>query len=392
MKLAVRLPPDRRPRRVDLLIAAAVTLLAQAETSLADGTDPNGAYAATAVAMTVPLVWRRIAPLGVLAFVFVPLLAMAAVGYVLNSSYVMVVLLAAFSAVGAYCERRRAVAGLGLGLALLAGVMAVEYVVAADGNEAARLGDLVFLGGILGVVWALAVGLRERSARAGELEERADRLEREREERARVAVAEERARIARELHDVVAHSVSVIAVQTGSLRRRLRHERPAEAEELSAVEQTARQALGEMRRMLGLLRTDDEGLALAPQPGIEHVNRLVEQVREAGLAVELDVDGARRPLPPGVDLAAYRIVQEALTNVLKHAGSARARVGVRFTDRELELAITDDGRGPSGDVNGGGHGLVGMRERVALYGGSLDAAPADAGGFAVRATLPIPAP
>ncbi|MBW3606819.1 MAG: hypothetical protein KY463_00440 [Actinobacteria bacterium] len=392
MKLAVRLPPDRRPRRLDLLIAAAVTLLAQAETWLVRATDPNAAYAAAAVAMTVPLVWRRIAPLGVLAFVFVPLLAMAAAGYVLDSSYVMVVLLAAFSAVGAYCERRRAVAGLGLGLALLAGVMAVEYVVAADGNEAGRLGDLVFLGGILGVVWALAVGLRERSARAGELEERADRLEREREERARVAVAEERARIARELHDVVAHSVSVIAVQTGSLRRRLRHERPAEAEELSAVEQTARQALGEMRRMLGLLRTDDEGLALAPQPGIEHVNRLVEQVREAGLSVELDVDGARRALPPGVDLAAYRIVQEALTNVLKHAGPARARVAVRFTDRELELAITDDGRGPGGDVNGGGHGLVGMRERVALYGGSLDAAPADAGGFAVRATLPIPAP
>ncbi len=181
-------------------------------------------------------------------------------------------------------------------------------------------------------------------------------------------------------------------MQTGSVRRRLRHEQPAEAEELSAIEQTARQALAEIRRMLGLLRTDDESLALAPQPGIEQVDRLIEQVREAGLAVELDVDGARRPLPPGVDLAAYRIVQEALTNVLKHAGPARARVGVRFTDRELELEVTDSGRGPSGDGNGGGHGIVGMRERVALYGGSLDAAPGDAGGFAVRATLPIPAP
>lgn len=392
MRQAIRLLPDRRPRRSDLLIAAAIALLAQVETWLTQGTDPKAAFAAAALAMTLPLVWRRVAPIAVLALVFVPLLFMAAAGYVLNSSYIMLVLLAAFSAVGAYCERRRAVAGLGLGLLLLAALLVVENVVAAEGDDAAALDDLIFLAAILGVVWALAVALRERSTRAGELEERAGRLEREREQRARAAVAEERARIARELHDVVAHSISVIAVQTGSLRRRLRHERPEDAEELSAVEQTARQALTEMRRMLGLLRTDDERLALTPQPGIEQVDRLVEQVREAGLTVELDIGGARRPLPPGVDLAAYRILQEALTNVLKHAGSVRARVGVRFTERELELQITDDGRGASGDANGGGHGLVGMRERVALYGGSLDAAPDPAGGFAVRATLPIPAP
>jgi len=175
------------------------------------------------------------------------------------------------------------------------------------------------------------------------------------------------------------------------MRRRLRHERPQETEELAAIEQTARQALAEMRRMLGLLRTDDEGPALAPQPGIGEVGQLVENARTTGLAVELDVEGEVRPLPPGVDLAAYRIVQEALTNVIKHAGPAQARVGLRFGERELELEVTDDGRGAGTVPDGGdgGQGLVGMRERVALYGGSLAAGPGSDGGFAVRARLPI---
>jgi signal transduction histidine kinase len=240
-------------------------------------------------------------------------------------------------------------------------------------------------------VWTLAVALRERSQRAGELQDRADRLERDQEEQARAAVAEERARIARELHDVVAHSVSVIAVQTGSIRHRLRTERPAEAAELSGVEQTARQALAEMRRMLGLLRADDEGLSLAPQPGMDEVQRLVDQVRETGLPVQLEIEGDRRPLAPGVDLAAYRILQEALTNVMKHAGPSHARVAVRFGERTVELEVADDGRGPSAGANGGGHGLIGMRERVALYGGSLETRPGADGGFVVRASLPIAA-
>jgi signal transduction histidine kinase len=237
------------------------------------------------------------------------------------------------------------------------------------------------VGGILVSAWTLAVVLHERS-------ERADRLLVERDERAREAVAEERARIARELHDIVSHAVSVIAVQSGSLRRRLRHERPAEAEELRGIEETARQALGDMRRMLGLLRTDEDAPALAPQPGLAQVDRLVEQVRETGLDVEVAVEGEPRALPPGVDLAAYRIVQEALTNVLKHADGAYACVALRFGERELALEITDDGRGPDPASNGGGHGLVGMRERAALYGGSLEAQPAPGGGFQVRARLP----
>jgi signal transduction histidine kinase len=174
------------------------------------------------------------------------------------------------------------------------------------------------------------------------------------------------------------------------VRRRLRHERPDEARDLSGVEETARQALAEMRRMLGLLRANGDAPALAPQPGMDELDRLVERVREAGVEVELEVGGEHRPLPPGVDLAAYRIVQEALTNVIKHAGPARATVAVRYGERELEVEVRDDGRGGSAS-DGRGHGLVGMRERAALYGGQLDAGPAPGGGYAVRARLPVTA-
>ena len=391
MEPAVAKDPVRRPRRFDIALAAAVAVVAQVETWLTAAYEPKAAYAAAALAMGVPLAWRRVAPVGVIAVVFVPLLAMALAGRRIESSYVMLVLLVAFSAVGAYSERRRAVIGLLTGFALLALVMVFEHLVDSINAEPPIAGDFVFLGAILGVVWMLAVALRERSQRAGELQDRADRLEREQEEQARAAVAEERARIARELHDVVAHSVSVIAVQTGSIRHRLRSERPAEAAELSGVEQTARQALAEMRRMLGLLRAD-EGLSLAPQPGMDEVPRLVDQVRETGIDVELQISGDRRPLAPGVDLAAYRILQEALTNVMKHAGPSYARVAVRFGERAVDLEVADDGRGPSGGHNGGGHGLVGMRERVALYGGTLEARPGADGGFVVRASLPIAAP
>ena len=369
-----------------------MALIAQIETWSTQELDPRWAFAAAALAMTIPLAWRRAAPTAVLALVFVPLIAMAAAGERLDSSFVMLVLLVAFYSVGAYCARREAIRGLLAGLALLAVVMIVENATASAGDEAVIIGDFVFIAAIVGVVWALAAMVRDRSQRAGELEERADRLERERAEEARLAVAQERARIARELHDVVAHSVSVIAVQTGSIRRRLRHERPDEAAELSTVEETARQALAEMRRMLGLMRTDEDGPELAPQPGIDDVPRLVEQLRETGLAVELEMNGERRALPPGVDLAAYRIVQEALTNVLKHAGPACAQIALRFGERELELHISDDGRGALNGQGGSGHGLVGMRERVSLYGGSLEAGSADEGGFTVRATLPIPPP
>ena len=389
MKAASPAARRRRPRRFDALLAAAIVVIAQVETWLTGIYDPKLPYAAAALAMTLPLAWRRIAPIAVLAVVFVVLLTMALAGSGLESAYIMLVLLAAFFAVGAYCERRRAVIGLALGLASLALLIVAENLIDSKGVGDPVAGDFIFIGAIVSVVWALAVGLRERSQRAGRLEQHAERVDREREQQAHAAVAEERARIARELHDVVAHSVSVIAVQTGSIRHRLRNARPAEAQELEGIERTARQALAEMRRMLGLLRADDEGMSLVPQPGLDQVDRLVEQVRDAGVDVELALEGDRRSLSPGVDLAAYRIVQEALTNVIKHAGPAHACVAVRFGERELELEVTDDGRGPVTEQNGGGHGLVGMRERAALYGGTFEARPGSDGGFVVNARLPV---
>jgi signal transduction histidine kinase len=213
-------------------------------------------------------------------------------------------------------------------------------------------------------------------------------LEREREEKARTAVAEERVRIARELHDVVAHAISLIVLQARGGRRSLATDPAETLEALDTIEATGSQALAEMRRLLGMLRTDDEQIALAPQPSLRYLDALAAQVGEAGLAVDLSVEGEPIELPPGVDLSAYRIVQEALTNALKHAGPATARVVVRYRENDLELEITDTGLG-AGASDGEGHGLVGMRERVSLYGGKIEAGPQDGGGFAVRARLPM---
>ena len=201
-------------------------------------------------------------------------------------------------------------------------------------------------------------------------------------------MAEERTRIARELHDVVAHAISVIVLQAKGGRRLLDSD-PAETRvALDAIVESGEQALGEMRRLLGMLRRSDAEIAMAPLPSLRHLGLLAEQVSGAGLPVELDVVGEPAPLPPGVDLSAYRIVQEALTNALKHAGPARARVVVRYGARELELEITDTGRGAAAG-NGGGHGLVGMRERAQLFGGQVEGGTRPEGGFAVRARLPL---
>jgi signal transduction histidine kinase len=222
----------------------------------------------------------------------------------------------------------------------------------------------------------------------GERERRAQIAERERDLAAREAVVEERARIARELHDVIAHHVSMIVVQAGAERRVLDDEHASTREVLETVEQIGRSALTEMRRLLGMLR-GDANEPLTPQPGLDDVPSLVGQLREAGLPVELHVDGERRELPVGIELSAYRIVQEALTNALKHAGHARATVHVRYGPDSLELEIADDGAGGITSASSGGHGLVGMRERVALYGGRLDASRRAEGGFVVRVRLPI---
>src|SRR6185437_5367934 len=222
---------------------------------------------------------------------------------------------------------------------------------------------------------------------------RAKVAEQERELRlvAEQAAAEERSRIARELHDVVAHSVSVMVVQSSGVRRLLKEEQHREREALLSVEQIGRQALTEMRRMLGVMRTGEEApAALAPQPGLQHLERLVAQVEEAGLPVALRIEGERPELSPGVDLSAYRIVQEGLTHALKHSKGAHAEVVIRYVDSSVQLEISDDGPGDA-NGDGNGHGLVGMRERVALYGGTLEAGPREGGGFVLRANLPVEA-
>jgi signal transduction histidine kinase len=203
-----------------------------------------------------------------------------------------------------------------------------------------------------------------------------------------LAVSEERARIARELHDVVGHSVSVMTVQASAVRRLLKPEQEREREALLIVEQTGREAMAEMRRMVGVLRRPEEAPALAPQPSLDHLDKLVEHARESGLPVKLTVEGDAVQLPAGVDLTAYRLVQEGLTNALKHARAKNAEVVVRYSNGFVELSVTDDGTGDGGG-DSGGHGLVGMRERISVYGGDLEAGPRPEGGYRLRATLPV---
>jgi signal transduction histidine kinase len=285
--------------------------------------------------------------------------------------------------VAAHEDRRRALIGLGA----LAGTGAVWTV--RDPAQTDLHGSLAWLSPVV-IAWLLGAYLRTRRLYVAELHERALRLEREREDRAVAAVAEERSRIARELHDIVGHGVSVMTVQASAVRRLLRGEQDREREALLVVERTGREALAEMRRMVGVLRHPEEAPARAPQPSLAHVERLVAQVREAGLAVDLRVEGEAPELPPGLDLTAYRLVQEALTNTLKHAHAQRAEVVLRYAPGEVEVVVTDDGRG-NGSVSAsdGGHGLVGMRERVSVYGGELTAGPGPVGGFELRARLPL---
>jgi signal transduction histidine kinase len=272
------------------------------------------------------------------------------------------------------------------GLALVFGAEVV--VVRFDPPEG--IGDILFTNLLFSVVWLVGFLLGRKFEEADAARERAARLEREREAEARAAVAEERARIARELHDVVGHSVSVMTVQASGVRRLLREDQEREREALLIVERTGREALAEMRRMVGVLRRPEEAPALAPQPSLEYLDRLVEQAREAGLPVELRVEGDAVELPAGVDLTAYRLVQEGLTNALKHARATRAEVLVNYADGAIEVTVSDDGRGV-GNGDGGGHGLVGMRERVSVYGGELDAGPQPGGGYRLRAKLPVTA-
>ncbi|MGX1955743.1 sensor histidine kinase [Streptomyces anulatus] len=251
------------------------------------------------------------------------------------------------------------------------------------------------------LAWVLGDSLRTRRAYFDQLEERAARLEREREAQSKVAVAAERARIARELHDVVAHNVSVMVVQADGAAYVMDAAPDQAKQALETISSTGRQALAEMRRLLGVLRTGDapESGKYVPQPDVEQIEDLVAQVRQTGLTVDFKVEGTPRPLPSGVELTAYRVVQEALTNTRKHGGpDAGASVRLVYFDDGLGLLIEDDGRGAAhelyedGGADGAGHGMIGMRERVGMVGGTLDAGPRPGGGFRISALLPLKPP
>ncbi|HZQ65819.1 MAG TPA: sensor histidine kinase [Gaiellaceae bacterium] len=334
------------------------------------------------IGMTTLLFARRRFPVGALVAIGILIAGSAFVDHRLMSDDFVSFLVGLAVAVlfGTWPNRLISVAGL----AFTVGV--AEVVVSNDPNSSG--GDYVWNAVSLSVAWIVGFAVGGKGREAEEARERAAQAEREREERALRAVSDERARIARELHDVVGHSVSVMTVQASAVRRLLDEDQDRERESLVVVEQTGREALAEMRRLVGVLRRPEEAPALAPQPSLEHLARLVDQVREAGLRVDVRVEGDAVQLPASVDLTAYRLVQEGLTNALKHARAERAEVVVRYDDGHVEVTVSDDGRG-GGDGEKGGHGLVGMRERVSVYGGELEAGPRPDGGYRLRARLPV---
>jgi signal transduction histidine kinase len=277
-------------------------------------------------------------------------------------------------------DNRRAWAGL---VIVLAGIATVVYNI-----PGVATAELFVIPIDFGISWAAGYVLRERSVQAEAAELRAMRAEREREAAARIAVAEERTRIARELHDIVAHAVSVMVLQVGAVRHQLPEERSDDSEALRSVERAGRTALAEMRRLLGAMRDDSDEVSFMPQPGLDGLDSLLDEVTRAGLPVELHVDGEPFPLPRGVDLSAYRIVQEGLTNALKHAHATTANVTVRYAFDELQIEVRDNGVGSS-TTDGLGHGLVGVRERVKIYGGEMSAGAANGGGFVLTTRLPL---
>jgi signal transduction histidine kinase len=277
-------------------------------------------------------------------------------------------------------DSRQAWTGLAI---VLGGITTVVYNIPGHATP-----ELLFIPVDFGISWAAGFALRERAEKAEAAEIRARQAEREREAAARVAVAEERSRIARELHDIVAHAVSVMVLQVGAVRHKLPDALAEDRDALTGVERAGRTALAEMRRLLAAMRPDGDEAELVPQPGLDGLDSLLEEIERAGLPVELHVDGEAFPLPRGVDLSAYRIVQEGLTNALKHARASDADVTVRYRPDELEIEVRDNGQG-SATSDGLGHGLVGVRERVKIYGGEMTAGTAIEGGFVLSTRLPV---
>jgi signal transduction histidine kinase len=327
----------------------------------------------------LPLLFRRRYPLQVF-FVSTAFLVLFAASDYFMGAVAFTTLLSLYT-VGAFCRPRE----LGIAFATLLAAMAALWIIEIPDFYA---GD-VFANTVLYTV-ALLFGwtVQSRRLRLKDAEERAELLEREQEEERARAIADERLHIAQELHDVMAHSMSVIAVQAG-VGMHVADTDAAEAKKaLENISTTSRSTLAELRRLLGVLREDADGANYVPAPGLADLDKLAREVSDAGVPVNVTMEGSLADVPPGVDFTGYRIVQEALTNVLKHAGPSTAQVRVAHEPGALRIEVRDDGRGVNGRSTGTGHGLLGMRERVAVYGGSLDAGPVDGGGFVVMAELP----
>ena len=369
--------------RHDGLMAAGLLAMGLVEALLLTTQAPLWTQVPATFVWTVPLLWRRRWPVQVLAVV----IAMGPLLDLVNSqggimSFVLSAIVASYS-VGRLLDPP----ATWWGPALTVGVGWVNY--AAIGGQ---LSDFVFVALLYGGAWAVGHAIRRRDLEVGDLTREAEELHRAQAERERRAVEQERVRIARELHDIVAHSISVITIQAQAVRHRLLPSYPEEAAALHRIETTAREAMAEMRRLLGILRAEDEPAALAPQPGMHQLPTLIAEARAVGLDVEVAVEGTAVPLPPGIDLAAYRVIQEALTNVRKHSGAKTSHVILRYHVDTLTIVVADegpsvgrDGRAPA---NVSGQGLAGMRERIQLYGGSLRAERADRG-FCVSVSLPL---
>ena len=370
----------RDPRLLDALLALALATVLGLQLLLGDHAGWAAVNVVCGALLTLPLASRRRRPLEV-AGVFTGAAALNAIlgGGLFDGQpppfASLVAGAVAFYSLGAHADGPRARAGA------VAGVAGLWCTVIAGGDVDVQ--SFLFSGGlIVATPWLFGRSVRARAQRVA-------MLQREALQRERVAVGEERARIARELHDVVAHSVGAMVAQAQGGRRVLDRDPERTRAALVTIEETGRTALDEMRRSLGALRRPDGAAPLTPQPGMERLGVLIEEARRSGLTVEHICEGRPEPLPAGVDLSAYRIVQEALTNTLKHAGPVHARVAVRYSGGTLELEISDDGTATAAATAGDGHGLVGMRERVALYGGALRTDHRPGGGFVVHATLPL---
>ncbi len=380
----------RRPRLLDPLAVSILLALIFTAAGLVEllmrGPVPAGyreggaALIALTVASALTLAFMWWSPLASLVAALLLLVAQTLAGYEFTQAAIWAVIATSFATV-AFDHWKRAVAA---GFVVTAGIVIVFIALPSFTWESA-----LSTWASLSIVWVVAVIIRVYRGSIERAERRAALFAADREARAREAVGEERARLARELHDSVGHALNVVVLHAGAAQRVIEKKPDLAREALASIETAGRQALGDIERMLGILRAPDEEVSRDVTPGMSQLETLCRQVREAGLPIDLTIEGEARPLPASLDLTAYRIVQEALTNTLKHAGKTRAAVRVRYEESALAIEVLDGGRGVTPATAGGGRGLLGMRERVATFRGELEAGPRAEGGFGVRARLPL---